>query len=290
MRRWIKGGLFVVAALAVVAGVALAFVWYQGRQTPGGRPDYVALGSSFAAGAGLGSLQSGSPLLCARSVAGYPQQLAAELGIRIVDMSCGGATTANVLHGGQFFQGPQIRTITPQTRLVTITSGGNDVSFIGDLSMLALRRSDGILGALARAAWNGPKDMGDRDFVGFERTLLDLIGAIRARAPSARIVVATYPTLLPPTGTCAALRLSVAEADRMRVVERRLAATTRAAAKQGGAILIDMNALGAAHNACAAVPWTRGMAALTDAPFHPTLAGAKATAAAIAAALAHQQL
>ncbi len=290
MRRAVKVMLFVVAGLTLLAGAAVGTAWYQGRQTPVGRPDYVALGSSFAAGAGLGLLQSGSPLLCARSVAGYPQQLATTLGVKIVDMSCGGATTVNVLHGGQFFQGPQIRTIKSQTRLVTITSGGNDVNFIGDLSMLALRRSDGILGALGRTFWSGPKTMGDRGFVELEHTLLDLIAAIRARAPSAKIVVATYPTILPPTGTCAALRLSVAEADRMRVVERQLAATTRAAAKQGDAMLVDMNALGAAHNACAAVPWTRGMAALSDAPFHPTIAGAHATAAAITAALAHQQL
>ena len=271
-----------MAALLVLTCAATAFVFYQGRQTPTGNPDYVALGSSFAAGAGLGPLQSGSPLLCARSVAGYPQQLARTLGVAIVDMTCGGATTANVLNGGQFFQGPQIRTITAHTRLVTITSGGNDVNFIGDLSMLALRRSGGASGWLAARLWGGPKAANQRDYAALHRTLLGLIRTIRARAPNARIVVGTYPTILPATGTCTQLQLTAAEADLMRPVERELAAVTRAAAKEGGATLVDMNALGADHNACSATPWTKGMAALSAAPFHPTLAGAKATADAIA--------
>src|SRR5213079_120589 len=92
-----------------VFGLALAFV--QGRKTPSGRPEYVALGSSFAAGAGLGPLQSGAALLCARSVGGYPNRLANALNLDMVDMTCGGAVTRHVLHGGQYFQGPQIRTI-----------------------------------------------------------------------------------------------------------------------------------------------------------------------------------
>ena len=286
MRRLIaKGCLFSTLILVILICAAIGFVAVQGRRTPTGRPDYVALGSSYAAGAGLGALQKDSPLLCARSVAGYPQQLSRALNMPIVDMTCGGAVTANLLHGGQFFQGPQIRTITPQTRLVTITVGGNDVNFVGDMSMLSLRRADSVTGWLARRLWSGPKTEAERDFTKLHRELVELIGAIRKQAPSARIVVATYPTVLPAKGTCAQLGLSVAEVDLMRGVETELASVTRAAAKQGGAILVDMNALGAAHNACAATPWTHGVAAFSDAPFHPTLAGAKATAAAIAAAL-----
>jgi lysophospholipase L1-like esterase len=56
-------------------------------------------------------------------------------------MSCGGAVTRHLLHGGQYFQGPQIRTITRGTRLVTLTIGGNDVGYVADLSMLAARNT-----------------------------------------------------------------------------------------------------------------------------------------------------
>lgn len=280
-----RGCLWLVAVPAIAICAAIGFVAMQGRRTPGGIPGYVALGSSYAAGAGLGRLQPGSPLLCARSVGGYPPRLARRVGLPTVDMSCGGATAAHVLYGGQFFQGPQIRVVDRRTKLVTITVGGNDVGFIGDLSMLALRRATGPTAWLARRLWNGPKPDEARGYAALEATLDTLIGAIRARAPAARVVLVTYPAVLPQRGTCPQLNLSAAEAERMRPVERQLAEVTRAAARKGGAMLVDMNALSAGHDACSAAPWVHGWAALLDAPFHPTAAGAKATADAIAARL-----
>jgi lysophospholipase L1-like esterase len=284
-RILVRGCLYLILTLIVLAVLALGLVIYQGHRTPKGNPVYVALGSSYAAGAGPGPLQQDSPLLCARSVAGYPQQLARKLGLPIVDMTCGGAVTSHLLSGGQFFQGPQIRTIDARTRLVTITVGGNDVGLVGDLSMLALRRQNTFTGWLARRMWGGPKSMSQRDYGRLRSELLDVIRHVRTQAPGATIVVATYPAILPPQGTCARLQLSSAEVDLMRPVEQSLAAATRSAAAQGGAIVIDMHALGTAHHACSTVPWTRGWAAFTAAPFHPTLDGVKATADAIAQVL-----
>jgi len=291
VKRMIKWGCLglVLAALLIVIGFT-GFAWIQAKRTPSGKPVYVALGSSFAAGAGLGPLQSGSPLLCARSKNGYPRQLARMRGLPLVDMSCGGAVARHLLHGGQFFQGPQIRVIGRETRLVTITVGGNDVGYVGDLQMLAARRSNTLLGWLVRHLWNGPAKSGERDFATLNSELLDTIRTIHALAPKATIVVATYPAILPPSGTCPQLNLSAAEVEQMRKVGDQLAETSRAAAKAGGAILVDMHRLGAAHSACSSVPWTNGATALLKAPFHPTLAGAKATAKAISRALDHQQL
>jgi lysophospholipase L1-like esterase len=288
-RRIVLGcsGLLLLLLLALLALLLVAFV--QGRRTPAGRAEYVALGSSFAAGAGLGALQTGSPWLCARSVAGYPQQLARSLKLGIVDMSCGGAVTRHVLDGGQYFQGPQLRAVTAETRLVTLTVGGNDILYIGDLSQLAARNSGSLYGRLVRHVWSGPR--AERDFARLQRELVAVLRGIRLRAPQARTVVATYPAILPPEGTCARIGLSASEADLMRGVADRLAATTREAAKQGGAILVDMHAIGADHHACSAEPWTNGWANGGIAPFHPNMAGAKATAEAIASTLAaHQQL
>lgn len=274
----------VLVLLALIV-LVLGFVLFQAHRMPKGRPDYVALGSSFAAGADLGPLQKGSPLLCARSINGYPQQLARLRGLSIVDMSCGGAVTGHVLRGGQFFQGPQIRVIDADTRLVTLTAGGNDIGYIGDLGLLAMRRSPSVFGWLARTLWKGPKTPAQRDFPGLHRDLVATLAAIHQRAPGAKIVVATYPTILPSSGTCPRLGLSVEEVDLMRQVGDQLAATTQAAAAEGGAILVDMHTLGEAHNACATDPWTRGSVHAGAAPFHPTLAGAQATAAAISQAI-----
>ncbi len=265
--------------------LAIAFAAWQGHRTPKGNPEYVALGSSYAAGAGLGKLEPGSPLLCARSVNGYPQQLARMRGLAIVDMSCGGAVTKHLLSGGQYFQGPQIRVIDGRTKLVTITSGGNDIGYVGDLSLLAMRQSHGVTGWLARSFWKGPKPAAARDYAGVQAEIEAVLKAVHARAPGAVVVVASYPTILPPSGTCARLGFGANEAAVMRDVGDRLAAATRAAAAEGGARFVDMNALDAGHDACSAAPWTRGYLNGGVAPFHPTLAGAKATAEAVEAVL-----
>jgi hypothetical protein len=81
------------------------------------------------------------------------------------------------------------------------------------------------------------------------------------------------------------LRLSADEAALMRQVGDQLATTTRAAATESGAIFVDMNTLGSDHNACSAIPWTRASTNGGVAPFHPTLAGAKATADAVLRAI-----
>ena len=276
-------GLGMVALILMT--VAFGLILYQAKRTPAGIPEYVALGSSFAAGAGLGPLEERSPLLCARSVNGYPQQLARMLKVSIVDMSCGGAKAKHLLRGGQFFQGPQIRTIGSQTRLVTVTVGGNDILYIGDLSLLAARHSDTVWGWLVRRFWSGPKPVEARDWARLEGELLATMRAIRAKAPKARVVVVTYPTILPATGSCQRVALTAAEADMMRKVGDRFAAATRSAVAKGGAIVVDMHGLATAHNACSAAPWTFGYSGI--APFHPTLAGARATAKTIADALTH---
>ena len=280
-----EGCLGSVLALAVLVLVCMIFAWVQGRRRRRGALDYVALGSSYAAGAGLGALQKGSPLLCARSINGYPQQLARMRKLSIIDMTCGGAITPNLLRGGQVFQGPQIRTITGDTRLVTVTVGGNDIGYVGDLSLLAARHDRSLFGFLARHAWQGPKPAGGRDYAKVQSDLVATLQAIRVRAPKAVVVVASYPTVLPASGTCGRIGLSDSEANLMRDVANRLAASTRAAAQQVGATFVDMNALGAAHDPCSAVPWINGWKDVHGAMFHPTLEGAQATASAISQAL-----
>lgn len=271
--------------VTVLAIGALALAFIQGQRTPDGQPQYVALGSSFAAGAGLGELQDGSPVLCARSVGGYPQELASQSKLSIVDMSCGGAVTKNLLHGRQYFQGPQVRVISKETQLVTITVGGNDVGYVGDLSMLAARNTGTLFGRLVRQFWRGPKTMEQRGFDKLRNELSELIADIRKRAPGSQIVVATYPTILPTSGTCPRLSLNLAEAEAMREVGDRLAQVTRETAGRGGAVVVDMHSLGTKHSACSWEPWVNGWTNGGIAPFHPTKEGAKATADAIAKAL-----
>jgi lysophospholipase L1-like esterase len=267
---------------AIVLGIlliGLLVLFIQGKARPDTSGQYVALGSSFAAGIGLGPRAPGSPFVCMRSTGGYPQLLAKKAGLTLVDMSCSGSTTSHILHGGQVFLGPQLAAIGPKTQLVTITSGGNDVGYIGDLMM-----ESGAVGRLGKLFWKGPKPLAERDFAKVTSNLRAIVEAIRKRAPEARIVLVTYPAVLPAEGSCAALEIEPHIAELSREVAARLLAATRAAAEQTGAIFVDM-AAEPGHDACAPVPWVNGAKARSGAAFHPNGAGAEATAAAVFKAL-----
>jgi len=274
---------------------------------------YVALGSSFAAGLGLGPRVPGSPCLCMRSSNGYPQVLARRAGYDLVDRSCSGATARHVLRGGQFFQKPQLDAVTPETELVTLTAGGNDVGYVGDLTLMALRRGGGsrFQAAVARVLWKGVRPVEGRDFAQL-RENLDVIlveirrrarGApggggtkkrnkpqhapeIRRRALRARVVAVTYPVILPQQAPYLQAGINEEEAALMRAVGERLAEVTRAAAEGAGVLLADMARLSIGHDCCSAEPWVHGARPGKGAPFHPTIAGAEATAGEIMRVLA----
>lgn len=272
--------MIVAALLVVVTAVLLivAILYYQGRQRPDTNAEYVALGSSFAAGLGLGPRVPGSPIVCQRSVNGYPQQVARMTGLSLTDMSCSGATASHVARGGQVFLGPQIAALGPQTRLVTLTAGGNDIGYVGDLTALAYRRRGGVAGLLVGLFWKGARPAAERKFEALQSDLIATLREIRRRAPKAQIIVVTYPAILPPQGTCLALGIDNDEAELMREVAVRLAEVTRQAANEADATVIEMDQLSTGHDACSADPWVDGARPEHGAPFHPTLAGARATA------------
>ena len=145
-----SGVLLLLVSVLVILFTGLAVLIYQGRRPPEGEPQFVALGSSFAAGIGLGPRLPGSPHACMKTINGYPQQLARLLGLSLVDVSFSGASTRHILRGKQYFQPPQLDALTSNTELVTLTIGGNDVDYVRDLSMLAARRNRSLSGWLIR--------------------------------------------------------------------------------------------------------------------------------------------
>lgn len=276
--KWIA--VLLAATVLVIVGI----LYWQGTRKTESNGEYVALGSSYAAGIGLGARAPGSPMLCMRSQAGYPVLLAEELGLHLVDMSCSGATSEHVLNGGQFFQGPQLDAVGPDTKLVTVTIGGNDVSYVGDLFLAA--GAGGPLASLGGKLFtSGPEPLGKRPFSQVRENLVAIVRFVRGRAPHAKIVIATYPTILPAQGTCKPLRIDEKQAELSRQVGERLAVVSREAADQRGVIFVDMNAMGREHNACSTMQWVLPATIESGAPFHPSHAGARATADAIAAAL-----
>ena len=259
--------------LATMLLATLLVLFWQGRHKPDTSGQYVALGSSFAAGVGLGVRASGSPMVCMRSSNGYPHLLAAMTHLSLVDMTCSGSTTDHIIYGGQVFLGPQLEAIGANTRLVTITSGGNDVGYIGNLT-LASRRA----GLLGRMFWKTPKPLADRDFANITEHFLKIVHAIRQRAPKAVIVLVSYPKVLPDHGSCVDLGFDQDAADTGRQVAARLYDATRTAAKQSGAIFVDMANASTGHDVCSSDPWVNGAAPANGVPFHPNHVGAQATA------------
>lgn len=284
--KLLKLGCIGVLGLVLVAAVLVFVVLvYQGKRSPTGNPTYVAMGSSFAAGIGLGARAPGSPIACMRTINGYPQQLSRLIGLPLLDMTCSGATTGHVLRGGQFFQRAQIEALTPDTRLVTITTGGNDIRYVSDLSFMAARNTPSLSGWLMRHLWGGPLQPGQRNYDKVHRDLVTFVKEVRRRAPATQVIIVTYPTILPPFGTCSLLNLSAQETDDMRMVGQHLAAATRKAAQESGALLVDMQRLGVDHHACSAKPWVNGWVSAHGTQFHPTEHGARAIADAVAQAI-----
>lgn len=270
-------GLIILVALLI--GAAVIFAYFDGQEEFDPKGEYVALGSSYAAAPGLGDMVPNSPRMCQRTQGGYPELLAPMVGMSLVNASCSGATAQHVAEGGQMMMGPQVDAVGPNAKLVTITAGGNDVNFIGDMM-----RVTGQMGLLGRFMPDELTPFEGRDFAKAKKYLLKDVAEVRKRAPDAQIALVTYPTVLPREGTCDAIMVIEEQADLFRKVEARLRDITREAASESGAMLIDVAEMSMDAHSCSDDPWIApavgGVAA-----FHPTKAGAERVAKAVAAAV-----
>ena len=112
---------------------------------------YVATGSSFAAGPGISPRAAASPRRAGRSSGNYAHLVARALGLDLHDVTYSGATTGDILRPSAAGQPAQLDAVTPDTRLVTITAGGNDVGF------LPRHPGQPALAAAGAAARQGPR-------------------------------------------------------------------------------------------------------------------------------------
>lgn len=274
----------IAARILIILGAALsvflAHMYVEGRPTQG-RPQYVAMGSSFAAGPAITEYADDSPWFCARSKDNYAHQLARLRGLSLVDVSCGGATTDHVLEGGQFLQPAQIDAVTAQTELVTVTIGGNDVRYLANLMAMGCNgRTPWYLHWIGGCTVRSIESIEQR-FPRLLDQLVRIIDEVRRRAPKATIVLVNYPSVLPQGGTCERLGINADQVAQMRGIADQLAQVTYAAAEGHGALLMDAERISRGHDVCAPDSWMVGMhpaGGLRAAPLHPTLAGMTAIA------------
>ena len=179
-------------------------------------------------------------------------------------MSCSGATTANVLTTDQEGSPPQIDAVTSDTALVTITVGGNDIGYVatafacGAQSSACAVDQAQLTSALAT----------------LRNSLATIIGTIRATAPSAKIVLVTYPRLVPPT-SCPALNYTAVGNQIVGSMGEDLEQIFLDVARSRRVLLADPYAIGTAHGPCApgAERWIAGHTVTVGFPYHPTPQG-----------------
>ena len=259
------------AAFVLLAGCASA----PPPLAPGAK--YVAMGSSFAAGPGIPDYYETPATPCARSTGNYAHLLATRLNLALTDVSCSGATTAHLtgrrpVPGGNSLP-PQLDALTPDTRLVTITIGGNDIGYIGRLSAAGCN----MLAAMSFDKEKCPAVPlpAEEDYSALALRMDAIAKEVHSRSPEARLVFVDYLTILPETGDCEAMRLFDFDTQESRQVAHRLAAITAKAAADNGADILKASDLSQGHDACASDPWMNGYPIRNGkaAPLHPNAKG-----------------
>ncbi|MBL1078939.1 SGNH/GDSL hydrolase family protein [Nocardia sp. 2] len=221
---------------------------------------YVALGDSGAAVGSLDRLQPGSPPYCARAQDNYPSVLARTLNVaEFADASCSGAKTADMTapqYGRDGGPNPaQFDALTPDTDLVTLTLGANDigvfnVNVITDEQLATVRRNVGAV-----------------------------LDGIHQRAPHATVVLTTYLRYFPENAGCYGFTDQGGQ--------QRLTDTLRETALTHDARFAD-NFRTTGHDMCAPAEarWVNGpRPGSASVPLHANAAGQEYLAAVVAATL-----
>ena len=277
--------LIVVITMAIVAGLGVAIATARdadgaavaeplmaAKNSPADKPRYVAMGSSFASGP---ESNKRGPNNCGRSQDNYPNRVADALGYRLVDVTCAGSTTSEILGPSKRYHKPaQIDAVTSGTDVVTITTGGNDVGYIGRLGVqscvnLAMTGKRPLRCNANRVPSPAPVT---ESFVSVERRMEKMVRAVKARAPKAKVVFVDYPPVVSVADVaCPKLPLAPWEIVEAGLVADSLAAATAQAARATGSVLVQPSQAGKAHTVCSADPWLQGFPGTP--PYHPTESG-----------------
>lgn len=280
----ISRALVCIAVASVTAGTAGCASAEPAGTDPTSRTlpqfeSYVALGDSFTSGPGIPPPKPGDQ--CGRSEVNYPTLVATELGIAdFTDASCSGANSLHLSEPQVTFRGatipPQYDALRPDTDLVTVGIGGNDVGLV-QLAAGCVNLSpppDGRSCAEANTA--GGVDRVDEAIAEFAPTYDVIVDAIRARAPDARIVFVGYPTGIREEGCFPEQRLWPQDAAYIQSKIDRLDTAMRDAADEAGIDFVELRESTRGHDACAA-PEERWIEGLTlspgTVPLHPNAAG-----------------
>lgn len=249
---------------------------------------YVALGDSYAAGEGLAEnngpyLGSGDPD-CHRHSRGYPPLFRFGSSAPALNFfACSGATTWNIWQDPQDQEPVQLShpEVNPQTELVTITVGGNDVGFSDVLARCGH--------PLSTSACNNepyPSEVYAKIDEELPPKLARTYREIQYKVgPDTAVVVVGFPLLFPDEPqeqACAALTtFTSAEQEFLREAGTRLRNVIKREAERAGFHFDDIIPDFAGHNICEdegtdwvnAAEWDCCRLAAGDSSFHPNALG-----------------
>jgi lysophospholipase L1-like esterase len=286
-----KTPLRLCAAAVLAAGLVLATGSPATAAAPTGR--YVALGDSYTSGPLIADQVD---LNCVRSNRNYPSLTAGRIGSTArADVSCGGATTNDILNAGSGTLGlpvpAQINAVNAATALVTVGIGGNDIGFTGIITTCAQDSLGSPLGSPCKNRYTaGGTDQLQARIAATAPKVAAVLRAVHAAAPGARVVVVGYPAILPDSGLGCWPVVPIAYGDvpYLRGVEKSLNAMLAATAAANGAGYADTYTSSIGHDSCRSksTRWVEGLVPENAAaPFHPNAAGEQGMANALVASL-----
>ncbi|MBM7057182.1 SGNH/GDSL hydrolase family protein [Streptomyces durocortorensis] len=281
--------LAVASATALLAGTAAtASAAPPPVRTDTGDPvRYVALGDSFSSGPGI---PDQTDEVCGCSSRNYPALMAAALGAAsFTDVTCAGADTRHMTTP-QGAARPQLDALRPDTTLVTLGIGGNDLDLAGVLTRCVLLGKLAPLGAPCKRSYTllGTDEIGSRiDATGPK--VAAILDEIHGRSPQARILVVGYPAIVPDDGTSCRATVPLAEGDFAWFRDKQKQLNSMLARRAGGGrdTYVDAYAPSIGHDACKpqGVRWIEPEQTAEAAGFHPNAAGHRSTADAALATL-----
>jgi hypothetical protein len=186
-----------------------------------------------------------------RSTRNYPHVIARTTGAQLTDVTCGAAETSHYFEPQYPGLAPQLDAVRMDTRLVTMTIGGNDSGvFINTIL------SCGTAGLLSLGQGSPCRDKYGSSFEETIRgttypALVRSLEAVRVKAPRARVAILGYPWITPASGGCFD-KMPIASGDvpYVRGIQATLNDAVRRAAAVTGATYVNLNGVSSGHDAC----------------------------------------
>ena len=268
VRRWALPALLLLLTALIFPGSAAAAATGH----------YVALGDSAAAGPLIPLPDLSSPG-CIRSTSNYPKLAAHRLGLPITDVSCSGATTADLTGSQATPLGsvpPQFNALGPDASLVTVQIGGNDAGLVGLALSCVNLLPDPFGTSCAATNTAGGRDVYGERVAAVAPRIAAVLDGIHQRAPDARVLVVGYTTYLRPGGCWPVVPVWARDANYIQGKVDQLNGVLATAAAQHGASYVDIRTPGIGKDVCAS-PLTRWVEPLVPAnlaaPLHPNATG-----------------